>query len=374
MNNKKILVVGGGFSGMAAALELDRAGNSVEIVELDPNWRTDGAGISLHGATLRVFQSLGIYDGFLQTGGGENGFDILNPADDSTIMTLPTPVVGDVAYGSAGIMRPALAELLRDKVRKAGIAVRLGQTFTCLDQDTAGVNVTFTDQTTCRYDLVVGADGIGSAVRQRVFPQAPQPAYMGQGAWRAVVEWPEAVKRPGMWSNGPLKAGINRVSATHGYVFMTERRDDQDFVDPSTFKDHMAGMLRTFPSPVLNRIADELGPDSHVLFRPLHNLLMPLPWSRNRVVLIGDAVHSTTPHLAAGACAALEDAVVLAQEVARNDDLQQALLAFQQRRWERCRMIVETSARLCEIEVTGGDRQEHTALMQNAMKALALPI
>ena len=92
-------------------------------------------------------------------------------------------------------------------------------------------------------------------------------------------------------------------------------------------------------------------------------------------MLIGDAVHATTPHLASGACIGIEDAIVLAEEIARADgDPPSALAAFEARRWERCRMVVENSVRLGEIEITGGDPAEHGALMRESMMALAAPI
>lgn len=365
------LIIGGGFSGMTAALELSKLGIAVEILEMDPAWRTDGAGISLHGASLRVFQKIGIYDEFLKHGGVANGFDIFHPATDETITTLPTPVVGNVEFGGAGIMRPVLAQLLRNRLREAGIPARLGLSFKTLEQDADGVTVTFSDGDTARYDLVVGADGVGSSLRSLFFPHAPQPQYTGQGGWRAVVNWPPELARPGMWINGKLKVGLNVVSATQGYVFITEPRPTSEFLDPSTFVDHLAGMLREFPSPVLNRFADSLGPHSQVLYRPFCQLLVSQPWSAGRVVLIGDAVHATTPHLAAGACIAMEDAVVLAEELGKARDVPSALAAYEERRWERCRMVVENSNRLREIETTRGDFKEHESLMRHSMAALA---
>jgi 2-polyprenyl-6-methoxyphenol hydroxylase-like FAD-dependent oxidoreductase len=92
------------------------------------------------------------------------------------------------------------------------------------------------------------------------------------------------------------------------------------------------------------------------------------------VVLIGDTVHATTPHLASGACIGIEDAIVLAEELARGTSLEAALAAFQQRRWERCRLVVENSARLGEIEIGGGDKQEHARIMHESFHALAQPI
>ena len=92
------------------------------------------------------------------------------------------------------------------------------------------------------------------------------------------------------------------------------------------------------------------------------------------MVLIGDTVHATTPHLASGACIGIEDALVLAEEIGREVPVSAALAAFEARRWERCRMVVQNSARLGEIEVAGGDKEEHARIMRESLMALAQPI
>ena len=91
-------------------------------------------------------------------------------------------------------------------------------------------------------------------------------------------------------------------------------------------------------------------------------------------MLIGDTVHATTPHLASGACIGIEDALVLAEELGRTGAVGRALNTFENRRWERCRMVVENSARLGEIEVAGGDKEEHARIMRESLMALAQPI
>ena len=92
------------------------------------------------------------------------------------------------------------------------------------------------------------------------------------------------------------------------------------------------------------------------------------------MVLIGDTVHATTPHLAAGACIGIEDALVLAEELGRATEVSDALAAFETRRWERCRMVVENSFRLGEIEMTNGSKDEHAQIMRQTLMALAAPI
>ncbi|WP_342620135.1 FAD-dependent oxidoreductase [Rhodoferax sp. GW822-FHT02A01] len=371
---QRILIIGGGFSGMAAAIQLRKLGADVDLVEIDPGWRSYGAGISLGGATLRAFRQLGILEAFLAQGHASDGVNICLPHGPQ-IATLPTPrIAGDDVPGGAGIMRPVLARIMAEATRAAGTQVHLGCSFTQIEQDADGVEVGFTDGQRRRYDLVIGADGLYSKVRQTVFPNAPQPRYSGQAVWRAVLPCQEGITNTTMWMGPKVKPGVNPISATEMYLFLTEPRANNDHVDPATFVDHLRGLLADFPAPALQTIRGQIGPDSQIVFRPLESLLLPQPWFQNRVVLIGDAVHATTPHLASGACIGIEDALVLAEEIGCNTDTQQALAAFSARRWERCRMVVQNSVRLGEIEIEGGDKEEHGRIMRESLMALAQPI
>lgn len=370
---KRVLIVGGGFSGMSAAIQLAGQGVAVDLVEIDAGWRSYGAGISLHGATFRVFQTLGILDGFRAEGAMVDGFEVRGP-QDQVFVTLPTPAVVPGALGNGGIMRPLLARLLADRVRQTSTNVRLGMTFSTIEQDADGVNVTFTDGTSGRYDLVIGADGLYSAVRKALWTDAPTPRYVGQAVWRAVLKRPAHLPTVAMWMGPKLKAGITPVSDTHAYLFLTEDRPTNDFVDPANHVQDLKGLLAKFPAPTLQTIAAELNDDSQIVYRPLEKLLVQLPWAKGRVVLIGDAVHATTPHMAAGAMIGMEDAIVLAEEIARAGALPDALSAFQSRRWERCRMVVENSGRLAEIEQGHGTQDEHKQIMGHTLAALAQPI
>jgi 2-polyprenyl-6-methoxyphenol hydroxylase-like FAD-dependent oxidoreductase len=369
----KVLIVGGGFSGMSAAIELRKHGVEVHLVELDADWRSYGAGISLGGATLRAFDRLGILQEFLRHGNAADGVELYTP-DGQRLGEVPTPrIAGPDIPGGGAIMRPVLARILAQATRDAGTQVRLGCTFSSIEQDAEGVEVAFTDGQRDRYDLVIGADGLYSKVRATVFPGAPAPAYSGQAVWRAVLPRPAEVKTAMMWVGGRCKPGVNPVSATEMYLFVTENRPVNDRVDPQQFHARLSGLLADFPAPLVARIRESLGADS-IVFRPLENLLVPQPWHQGRVVLIGDAVHATTPHMASGACIGIEDAIVLAEELGRASSIDTALQAFQARRWERCRMVVENSSRLGEIEIAAGDKAEHARIMRETLMALASPI
>lgn len=369
----RALIVGGGFSGMTAAIDLSRAGIAVDLLEIDQGWRAYGAGISVHGAMLRVMLHLGLLNQFTERGAVSNDVDLRHPITDAVIARLPTPPVGEGLPGGGGIMRPVLAEILRDAVRAAGVNVHLGQTFQSITPHADRVDVTFTDGSSHSYDLVIGADGVKSDVRRLFFPDAPDLEFMKQGVWRAVVPR-DGLERPTMWISGSTKAGLNLVSRDEAYLFLMESRATNAFVPDDELIPQLSQLLAQFQSPILSEIRRGLSPSRLINYRPLERLILPRPWHRGRIVLIGDAVHATTPHLAAGACIGVEDAVVLAEELCRDVPLDAALTAFADRRWERCNMVVGNSARLCEIEVSGGDPEEHAQLMRTSMALLAQPI
>ncbi|WAC70832.1 FAD-dependent oxidoreductase [Roseateles sp. SL47] len=371
---QRVLIIGGGFSGMSAAIALRRQGVQVDLVEIDPGWRSYGAGISLGGATLRAFSQLGILQDFLREGWASDNVAIYTP-EGVKVGEIPTPrIAGPAVPGGGAIMRPVLARILARATRAAGTDVRLGVTFETIEDLGDEVSVRFTDGQTRRYDLVIGADGLYSKVRQTLFPEVQAPKYSGQAVWRAVLPRPPEITTAVMWVGGDVKPGVNPVSNEEMYLFVTEHRPVNDRVDPATFVDHLSGLLKGFRVPLIQRMCEQISEGAQIVFRPLEGLLVPRPWHRGRVVLIGDTVHATTPHMASGACIGIEDALVLAEELGRHAETEAGLLAFQARRWERCRMVVENSARLGEIEMTHGSKEEHGSIMRETHMALAQPI
>jgi 2-polyprenyl-6-methoxyphenol hydroxylase-like FAD-dependent oxidoreductase len=371
----QVLVIGGGFSGMSAAIQMSKAGIQVDLVEIDPHWRPEGAGITINGATLRALETIGIFREFELRGATSNGLDILTP-DGRQIGNIPTPkVVGSDVPGGGGIMRPELGRMLADTTAASGTRVRVGCTYDEIAQADDYVDVSFTDGTRAKYDLVVVADGVNSRTRERLFPKAKPPQYVGQCVWRAVLPRPADIARPRMWMGGTIKIGVNPVSRTHMYMFITEARPQGARIDRELWPDYVSRLIEPFPDPILQELRQHvLAPEASIDLRPLVNLLVPPPWNRGRIVMIGDTVAATTPHLAAGAGIGIESGIVLAEELARSTELQDALDAFHRRRWERCRMVVENSERLCRIETENGDKAEHARIMRESTIALTQPI
>lgn len=371
----KVLVVGGGFAGMSAAMMLARGGVDVDLVEINDDWGVYGAGISLHGATLRVFERLGVLDEFMAAGTATTGLVIRKPHNDEVIAKIPTPPMPESGLpGNAAIMRPDLADIFANATRAAGVNVRLGCSFESFEQDAAGVDVVFSDGTTGRFDVVIGADGVNSQTRQTIMPDAIKPSYVGQAVWRAELATPAGVDTLNMWLGQGVKAGINPVSDTRSYIFLTEDRPTDEWVKDADLVAGFKALLGRFPSPILTQVTAGISEDSNLIFRPLAGMLLEQPWHVGRIILIGDAVHATTPHLGAGACISIEDGIVLTEELLRHDTVAEAFEAHRARRWERCAMVVNNSGRLSEIEITGGDQGGHNDIMKRSMIALTEPV
>ncbi|WP_027820308.1 FAD-dependent oxidoreductase [Paraburkholderia bannensis] len=371
---RRVLIIGGGFSGMTTAIECAKRGFEVDLVEIDAGWRSYGAGISIGGPTLRALRTVGVLDDFVERGHAGDGVNLFAP-DGTPLGALPTPrVAGEDVPGGGAIMRPVLADILARATRAAGVNVKLGCSFERLDAQADHVNVTLTDGSEARYDLVVGADGLYSKVRTATFPDAPSPRYTGQGVWRAVLPRPSGIACASMWLGHKVKAGLNPVSRDEMYLFLTEDRPTRAHIDAAAAPGMLRDLLAGFGAPVLQRVREQIDGQSSVIYRPLESLLMQRPWSRGRVVLVGDAVHATTPHMASGAGIGIEDGIVLAEELARHATPADALAAFEVRRFERCRVVVENSGRLGEIEIANGDRAEHARIMHETHHYLARAI
>jgi len=369
---QKALVVGGGVGGMSAALALARRGVAVELVDSDPHWRAYGAGISLTGLSLRAFDDLSILGEVSEKGCVSGGIRLRSPDGTVLMETPPIPEDAPPIARSGGIMRGVLHGIMQQRVIDAGVKVTMGVELTDFVQDGTGVEARFPVGRSERYDLVVAADGIFSKIRASLFPDAGGPQFTGQGCWRIVADRPEGVDRTEMFVGGPVKVGFNPISQDKMYAFILEHVPGNPRFAPEEQLAHVDALLAPFGGYV-PQVRSALGEASLVNYRPLEWLLLPAPWHSGRIVVIGDAVHATTPHMASGAGMAVEDGLVLAEELAANDDVERALIAFAERRFERARLVVENSVRIGEIEMAGGDQRDANAMMGGTMHRLQQP-
>jgi 2-polyprenyl-6-methoxyphenol hydroxylase-like FAD-dependent oxidoreductase len=142
-------------------------------------------------------------------------------------------------------------------------------------------------------------------------------------------------------------------------------------------EDQMHARLRAHIADFGGNVAwmrDQMTRDTWINYRPLEAALQPRPWHSRRIALVGDACHATTPHLASGAGMAVEDAVVLVDELAdAARPVVQSLAAYEQRRYERCRHVVESSVAVGALQLQGGSAEQIGAMIGGALHRLAEP-
>ncbi len=369
-----VLIVGGGIAGMSCAIQMRKAGVAVDLIEMDADWRSYGAGLTVTGPTLRALRTLGVLDEVKQGGATWNIAKMHNQAGEY-LSSVNLPRLADDLPATGGVMRPVLHGILSAKTLALGARVRLGATVAAFNDQGHEVVVTFNDGATAKYDLVVAADGIFSTVRKQLFPGAPEPTSTGQVIYRLVAERPAGFDCTHFFMGTDCKVGFNPVSATHMYMFLLHRAAADPWISsanqPQTLYEAMEGFGGFVP-----QIRDTVrSSNAHsVNYRQLEVLLHPAPWFRGRVLLIGDAAHATTPHLASGAGMAIEDGIVLVEEIGAQSSLEEALNRFMSRRFERCRRVIENSVELGRLEMNHGSPSVYAQLMGEALDTLRQPI
>jgi len=367
-----VLIVGGGIGGMSAAISLARDGHNVELIDLDPEWRVYGAGITITGPTLRAYRDLGLVEAIAEHGAITSGSRIYR-YDGLLLQELDEPALEEGLPATGGIMRPVLHRLMQEQVHAEQVPVRLGLTVTTLDNREGGVAVTFSDGSRGQYDLVVGADSVHSDVRAMAFPHMGEPERTGQGCWRISIRRPPGLEKGEFYFGHRYTVGITRCGEEQVYLFMLtpHERRERHFTDDELYATLKAN-LADFGGNA-GWIRDAMTPSDWINYRPLAARLQPRPWSNGRIVLLGDAVHATTPHLASGAGMAVESGIVLAQELTRAESVEAALSAYEERRYERCRDVVETSIAVGRLQLAGGNPQEIGQMLGGALHRFAAP-
>jgi 2-polyprenyl-6-methoxyphenol hydroxylase-like FAD-dependent oxidoreductase len=348
MKSVKALIVGGGIGGLTATIALRQQGLDVDVVERDPKWSVYGVGIIQQPNVIRAMSQLGILQDYIDAGFGFDHVDAYgwNGAHYGRIQS---PKLVEGAPANLGITRPALQRVLGERAKAAGGSIRLGDTVQTLDQSASGVEVTFASGATARYDVVVGADGTYSSIRSMIFPELPAPEFTGQGVWRYNLPKPPELDGVSFYE-GRMGAGLVPLAKNLMYVFVTTPEPGNPRYPRQGLARCLREKLRDAP-PALAEVVHKITDDNAVVYRPLDYLFVEGPWHKGRVVLLGDAVHTTTPHLGQGAGLAIEDSLVLAEELARADTVEEAFVAYRARRFERCRYIVENSRAICDAQL-----------------------
>jgi 2-polyprenyl-6-methoxyphenol hydroxylase-like FAD-dependent oxidoreductase len=371
MSDPEVLIVGGGIGGLSLAIALAQRGRPPLVVDIRPDWNIAGWGVSITGPMLRALDQIGVADACLEAGYGVT--EVTNcTVDDEVVGVIELPLLnGPGRPSQLGIFRPVLHRVLLARAAELGVEIRLATTIDALDDDGERIAASLSDAPGASFDVVVGADGVHSRVRPMLGIEA-EPEFTGQVVWRAVIERPAWGTSLHTWAGPAHNTGMIPISADHAYVFLTETTDRYAHIPDDQLAPRMRELLTAF-SGRIGDLRETIVESEAVVRRPVEAVLVPQPWHRGRVALIGDAVHSPSPQLVSGAALAVEDAIVLAEELRDASDVESALSAFGERRYQRARMVVENSVAIGRLERANRHAEIHV-LQGETWGALAAAI
>lgn len=378
---KKVLVVGGGVGGLSATKALRDKGIDVDVVERNPKWDVYGVGIIQPGNAVRALDDIGLADEAVK-----QGWPLLHSrlftADGTLLGEPPFSKVADERFPPGnGITRPRLHKILQDAALSTGADVRTGVTFESIDDQGDSVEVKFTDGETRTYDLVIGADGIHSSVRDAVFGDVAEPQYSGQVVWRYNMPRPDGMD--GIWQfYGPQGAALMVPLAEDlMYMGIIEAVPEDEIIQPDDAEKQakldklMIQSLAPYSeAEFVVGLHKYINDPKAVNYRPAEYVVVPAPWYRGRVLLIGDAAHATTPHCGQGAAQAIEDAIVIADELSKDQPLEAALAAHMERRYERCKAIVEGSLQIGRWQIQPEPDMDQIGVLVGVMTTAEAPL
>jgi 2-polyprenyl-6-methoxyphenol hydroxylase-like FAD-dependent oxidoreductase len=332
-DKKKALIIGGGIGGVTVAIALQRAGFDVTVFERADVLLEVGSGLPLWSSTLRalkkleltsVLEALGppVPAGSITTWRGEVLVDL---STEKRLQRLGTV--------NAVVHRAELLALLLEVLGED--RVQLATTCVGFTQDETGVWARFADGRIVYGDLLLGADGLHSVIREQLFGPF-KPKYMGYTCWRGVASMERTDLTTYAWGNG-YQIGIFSMSRNRAYWFAQRNAPEGEQEKASGRK---RNLLETFhdwhdPIPTVIEATDE----SHILRNDIYQSEPLRHWSRGRVTLLGDAAHAMTPNLGQGACQAIEDALALADCLKAEPNVAAALQLYEKRRTKRVNRI-----------------------------------
>ncbi|MFD0021741.1 FAD-dependent monooxygenase [Streptomyces sp. NPDC058382] len=347
MDTPRAVVIGSGIGGLTAAVALHRSGWQVTVLERAGSLEPVGAGISLAPNAQRALDVIGLGDEIrsLAAWQGEGGMR----SPDGRWLSRTDSAAAAERFGGPLVLLHRAALIDRIAARLPATAIRTGCPAALVDAGVVGGRpaVIGTPGSTVEAELVVGADGIHSAVRGTLFPDHPGPAYAGFTTWRVLAPAPaepfaphETWGRGALWGTQPLNDG--RIYAYAAAVAPAGERAADD---------ERAELLRRFgdwhrPVPGIISAAEAAG----VLRNDVHQMTEPLPaFHRGRTVLLGDAAHAMAPTLGQGGNQAIEDGIVLAHHVTPGVDLGAGLAAYTADRLPRTSAIVRKAGQVSRL-------------------------
>ena len=369
----KVLVVGGGIGGLCAAIALRRQGIAVDLVEIKSEWTVYGVGIIQQSNVVREMARLGVLEGYLEAAYAFEDVGIYDLQGNSLVRIPGQRLAGPEYPANVGISRLSLHQVLSTTAIDLGTQVRLGLSVESFQQDAAGVDVSFTDGSAARYDLVVGADGVYSKIRGMLFGDTYKPRFTGQAVWRYNFPRHPSIDHLASYVGAEGNAGLVPLSDDLMYMFSTSHEPGNPRYEPAQLAELMRDRISKIAG-LVGELREQITDSSQVVYKPMEVVFVNEPWFKGRVLLIGDAAHATTPHLGQGAGMAIEDALVLSLELCGSGSVEERLERFMTRRFERCKYISENSIMAGEREMARDATFDRIGLTKAMLKLTAEPI
>ena len=351
---KKGVIIGAGIGGLTTAIALARKGFDVKIYEQAEALKEVGAGIWVAPNGLKIFEELGIANDVLQKGKSLEKISIIDTNSKPVLVIESSKIKARHNFDTVAIHRTDLLKILASYIPTENIL--LNKKFKTYKQTENTITAEFEDGTFVESDFLINADGIKSKARSHINSKVDL-RYSGQTCWRFVVDFDLAkVEESHMYeiwaSSKGLRFGYSKINDKQVYVFITncEKANGKD--NSATLKSDLLKLCSSF-QPIVKQMINKC--DEEDIFRTdLFDFKPISKWTDGRMALIGDASHATTPNLGQGACQAIEDAYVIAEELNSNDDIALGLNLFQEKRIKKATYITNTSWQFSKITNTSG--------------------
>jgi 2-polyprenyl-6-methoxyphenol hydroxylase-like FAD-dependent oxidoreductase len=374
---RNALIVGGGMGGLSAAIAMAQRKIEVTVVERAHEWT--GAAIHFHYGPVYALDELGILDQilerahFIPADAPSSMFGIFTAQGDR--LPLGEPELGEdwSVPPTIAIYRPILGEIMMQAARQHGVELLVGHTYTSMKPSADAVDVELTTGDRRSFDLVVGADGINSGLREQFFGEVDGPTYIGSMAFRMMFK-----DAPDSWRSGLHVAQGTTISANllpgnHFYLAVPHKMERRQIEQDEAREIVLSELDKYRPSEMFDAIAERLTDDIDIIVGAYEWIFVPPPWHRGRIVLVGDAIHATAPTIGSAGGMAIEDGVVLAQELAATEDVDRALTAYAERRADRAKLVVVASETLMRTHQERRSPEEESVIRLAAYEKLVQP-
>jgi len=348
----KIIISGAGLGGLCAAACLIMDGHDVEVYEQAPELGEVGAGIQISANAMHVLNHIGVGQILGERSVRPEAYTFCMGDTGEIIQSFELSGAHERTHGAPyyHVHRRDILDLLVDRVEelKPG-PIHVNHRLTSYDEDNDGVTAHFANGASARCDILIGADGLKSAVREQMCGP-DNPVYTGDVAWRFTVATedvkgvlPRIEQRLWMMPGGHAVTYFLRRGELVNFVGLIEKERPEE--ESWTTKHSWDEIKADFEgwNEMLHGLIDKADKDACYLWA-LHIREPFEGWSTKRVTMLGDAVHATLPYLAQGAAMAFEDGAVLTRALQQCDTIEEALQLYPRNRYERTARIVRESS------------------------------